>query len=169
VNNHSTHLSKLLRFRYLAVLLISMLTVSCLNDETCEDSTTVNVRIGFYRVQDNNAVRHNIDSLTIFGLGRDSIIYNNTKRVGTVELPMDPSSDSCAFVFVFPEINDTVWIYYQRKPTLTSIECGFVNYYELEEIKHSGLLIQETEIIQSSITSNFEEHIRIYPLVIDIF
>jgi hypothetical protein len=169
VNNLSTHISRLLKLRHLTVLLFPLLLVSCLNDETCEDTASINVRIGFYRVQDNNAVRYNIDSLTVFGLGMDSIIYNNTRSVGAVELPMDPSRDSCAFVFVFPEINDTVWLYYRRKPTLTSIECGFVNYFELEEIKHSGLLIQETEIIQSSITSSFEEHIRIYPLIIDTF
>ena len=143
----------------------AILLVSCDDAQVCEDYSKVPLRVGFYRMTNNQPARHSIDSITIFGLGNDSIIYNNAKNVSSVELPLDPSRDSTAFVFVFPEINDTIWLYYDRKLTLISIECGFLNHYELQKIEHGGFLIRSAQIMQPTITNNLDEHIRIFPLI----
>jgi hypothetical protein len=153
--------------RQLIPVLVLLFCWSCLNEELCEDISDVPIRVGFYKVEDNVIRAHSIDSITVYGLGRDSVIYNNNKSIQRVELPLDPGNDSCGFVFVFPEINDTVWFHYMRKPNLISLDCGFVTFYELEKIEHSGFLIQDTEITQTSITNTLDEHIRLFPLIFD--
>ncbi len=156
------------KLRYL-ISILCILVTSCLNQEVCEDLTSVPVRIGFYRTQqDNVSVAHTIDSLTVYGLGKDSLIYDNQKKVGRIELPLNSASDSSAFVLVFPEISDTLWFYYERKPNLTSLECGFVTFYELENITYTDYLINAVETNNPSITNNLDEHIKIYPEITTI-
>jgi hypothetical protein len=151
--------------KYLFLLFIVVLFSSCLNQESCQDITSVPVRMSFHRTPGTQPTVVSIDSLTIYGLGNDSIIYNNQKNVRRVELPLDSRQDSCAYVFEFPALKDTVWFFYQRDPVLISMECGFVHHYQITEVRHTGHFIASTEIIEESVTSNMNEHIKIYPAI----
>jgi len=152
--------------------LIPLLTFSCLNEQVCEDLATVPVRIGFYKFNEDTkkADAVVVSGFTAYGVGNDSIIYNNLNGVGRFELPLNGSADSCAFVIKlntpdFPEeiYNDTLWFFYTLRPTLISLECGFITFYQLNHIKHTRSLIDSVAIENNQIINTLDEHIKIFP------
>jgi len=154
-------------------LIFFILFSSCLNQEVCEDVATVPVRIGFFR-KDSLATTppvQRVDSLTIYGLGNDSIIYDNRSGVGQIELPLNSSIDSCAFVFQLPHVagltapaNDTVWFIYERKPILISMDCGFSSFFEIRMVKYTTYRIDSLSIEDPNVINNLNEHIKIFPV-----
>jgi hypothetical protein len=156
--------------------LLLMLFPSCLNEEVCEDVSTVPVRIGFY-VDDENQnqpVLLEFDSLKVQGVGNDSIVYDYRYNVSRIELPLNSNAESSAFLIYYPAppeiahlVVDTIRFYYDVKPTLISMECGFVSFFELTEVRHSRMMIDSISIEETSIINNFDEHIKIFPFVDD--
>ncbi len=158
--------------RLLLIVSLGFVSVSCLNEEVCEDVATVPVRIGFYRLSTatGKADPLTISGFTAYGVGRDSIIYNNQNRVGQFELPLNSTADSCAFVLKlsssqFPgEVyNDTIWLYYSIKPLLISLDCGFVTFYQLNKVRYTQSLIDSVAIDNNQIINSLDEHIKIFP------
>lgn len=160
------------------VVLLSL--PSCLNEEVCEDVATVPVRLGFYIEPDpddplsDEPIPVSIDSITIYGVGNDSIIYNNTLNASQIELPLNSLTDSSGFVFRFPQpadlpqrLQDTLWLYYQTEPFLISLECGFITFYELTDIQYTNTFIDTIEIDNISIINTLDEHIKIFPHTVD--
>ncbi|TVQ12290.1 MAG: hypothetical protein EA361_11460 [Bacteroidetes bacterium] len=150
-----------------------MALASCLNEVVCEDVATVPVRIGFYAVDTvkDTPAPLSISKISIFGLGKDSVIYDNRDNVSQVELPLDSTLDSCAFIFRVTNPNDTIlffaddtlWFIYNRLPNLISMECGFTTFYELSHVRHSRNWIDSVAIDDANITNSLNEHIKIFP------
>ncbi len=165
------------KYRLIALcILCSMALASCLNEVVCEDVATVPVRIGFYAVDTVNDTPAplSISNITIFGLGQDSIIYDNRDNVSQVELPLDSTLDSCAFIFRVTFLDDTkffaddtLWFIYNRLPNLISMECGFTTFYKLSHVRHSRNLIDSVAIDDANITNSLNEHIKIFPWLAD--
>ncbi|MFW5758422.1 MAG: DUF6452 family protein [Bacteroidota bacterium] len=158
----------------LIVLFVWGVFSSCTNQDVCEDTTSIPVRVGFYQTdtESEEPVSYTIDSLSISGINNDSLIYNNAVNVGSVEMPLDPSRDSCGFVIVFPPVEDldiplkdTIWFYYERKPNLISTECGFVNFYEIDKLEYTNHRIDTMEIENTSVTNGLDEHIKAFPFI----
>lgn len=149
----------------LAPLLLLLLLSSCLPVENCEESAANPLRIGFYETVANTGQprAYAIDSLTVFGVNRpDSLLYDNRKNVRTIEVPLNPSTDSTGFVVVFPaNVIDTLWIRYLRQPVLVSADCGFTMYYEINQVTHTSRGIQSSQIFQPFVRNTLEEHLRI--------
>ncbi len=160
---------------FCALFMVPLLFSGCINEEVCEDLESISVRMGFYLVNpdDEDPLPAAIANLSVFGLGKDSLLYDNEVDVGQVELPLDPTTDSCAFVFVYPPPplpessplpSDTIWLIYERIPVLVSMECGFANYFLIDEVKHTRNIIDFIEIEEPNITNSFDEHIKIFPV-----
>jgi hypothetical protein len=156
-----------------SVLFIFLLLAqyACINEEVCEDIATVPLRMGFFEenATGDEPIAITLDSLTVFGFGNDSLIYNNQFSVSQIELPLDSQRDSCAFIFVLPQVNseillyDTVWFFYDRKATLISMECGFSTFYELNNITFSKNRIDSLSLDNSNIRNTLDEHVKIFP------
>ncbi len=147
-----------------AILLI-MLT-SCQNDDVCEQASAYPLRIGFY-TQDQPGVSaraFTVDSITVYGVGRpDSLIYNNTKSIRSIEVPVNPASVRTGFVLIFPgNIADTIWVDSQYQLKFISAHCGFAVQPTIEQATHTNRKISTLQINQKLVTQSFEEHIKIY-------
>lgn len=169
---YTSPIDSLLPHPAMLIVVLILLMYSCLNEEVCEDVATVPVRIGFYQMEaeEEDPQVLAIDSLTVFGVGNDSIIYQNRFNVSRIELPLNSAIDSCAFVFVLPSHEpgllpaaDTVWFHYRILPNLISMECGFVSFYELNTVTHTRYNIDSLSIETPSITNTQDEHIKIFP------
>ena len=161
--------------RYIAILVFAWgVLFSCTNQDVCEDAASIPVRVGFYQTdpESEEPLSYAIDSVSVSGINNDSLIYDNALNVGRVEMPLDPSRDSCGFVIVFPPVEnldlplrDTLWFFYERKPNLISTECGFVNFYEIDELKYTTHRIDTMEIENTSVTNGLDEHIKAFPYI----
>ncbi len=169
----SKHIIKILQLP-ITLLFVSGLAVfsSCINEEVCEDVSSLPVRIGFYMtdtLNEENPVA--INNLTIYGMGNDSLLYNNNDEVASIELPLNATEDSCAFIFQYSNAqdsiivpNDTIWFDYQRKPNLISMDCGFVTFYEINEIDYTRNVIDSVNVDDPNISNSLDEHIKIFLL-----
>jgi hypothetical protein len=166
-------------FFLLIIIIVALSTsmIGCLNEDICEDVATLPVRIGFYMVDTaaTTSPKMAIDSITVFGLGNDSIIYNNQKNVAQIEVPLNSNIDSCAFVIRFPGLDDfdtdpydTLWFIYERQPNLISMDCGFVTFYQIERINFTGNRIDSIHIEDSNIRNELNEHIKLFPIIPDV-
>lgn len=142
---------------------LTLMAGACQNQELCQDATSTPLRIGFYHNVNGKAQALAIDSLTVYGLHNDSILYNNRKQVSRIELPLNPALDQSSFVLAFPGVNDTLHITYKREPRLISMECGFVTFYQVENWSAAGTAIQTIEIEHSSISNTLDEHFKLFP------
>ncbi len=141
---------------------VILFLAGCMQDELCEDLTDNPLRIGFYSEQNGEIIPESVDSLSVKGLSKDELLYDNQFNVGRIEVPLDVSVDSCGFVLTFPENTDTLMLYYERNLSLVSIECGFVTFFEITDVKSTNNTIQSFLIEESNVTNINEEHIHIF-------
>jgi len=136
------------------ILLSSCTTGSCFEETECY------VKASFY----NNTTRTPPDSLTLYGLNKDSILYKHAVSIQPALIPLNASTDSCTFVLMINGVTDTIEFFYTNYPHLISKECGYTFYHHLDTIMplnqfHS---IKRIEYINQTITNLNAENIRIF-------
>lgn len=113
-------MNKLTAYHYLVTLfLVLVLTVSCSQqDDTCRESRNVKLNATFYVDSinpDNRYVteKFTVDSLTVQGVGKDSLIYNK-KSTMYMELPLQIFAEESRFSLIINTISDTITIRYKN-------------------------------------------------------
>jgi uncharacterized membrane protein YcgQ (UPF0703/DUF1980 family) len=140
-----------------AVLLF--FAISC-TPESCLDETEAYVKAVFYKTSTGKVVAP--DSLTIYGLGRDtSLIYNKAKKVTSARLPLDSNNSTCSFVITYNNITDTLTIIYTSYPHLISKECGYTYYHTIEAPVSTANGIKSVTVKKNTITTSNEENIQL--------
>jgi hypothetical protein len=135
------------------LFLFSCTTGSCFEETECY------VKASFYK----NTTRTAPDSLTLYGLNNDSIIYNHSASIQPGLIPLNSSADSCTFVIGINGVFDTIKFRYTNYAHLISKECGYTFYHHLDTIiplKHFHA-IERIEYINKTITNLNGENIRI--------
>ncbi|MCX6325936.1 MAG: DUF6452 family protein [Bacteroidia bacterium] len=102
------------------------------------------------------------DSLTVYGISMDSIIYNKAKNVQIALLPLNASTDSCIYIIRINGITDTLKLSYSSYPHLISKECGYTFYHNLDSLTYTTNAIDSIDIRKNTITTINEENIRIF-------
>ncbi len=145
----------------LILFMFAAIIISCKKD--CDFVPVSATIVKFYRIVNNNEVQRSIDSIYLYPMVLpDSILYNWTRNVNTIRLPLSPMTDSTDFVVHFNETVDTIRVFYQRQLYFVSDECGFSMSFKLDSLKHSYNRIDSIKIKQPNILPVNEEHIRLY-------
>jgi hypothetical protein len=119
--------------------------------------------VRFYTIANNNEVTTSIDSLLAYPVGiEDSILYDWSKNVNAIRLPLAPHWDHSSFVLRLNEFTDTVQLFYQRQLYFVSEECGFSMNFKIDSIFSTYNKIDSVSIIQPSVQVINEEHLRIF-------
>ena len=63
---------------------------------SCYDETEAKIKASFF--MSDNSANEAPDSVTIFGINTDSLLYNKSTGIRQALLPLDPSTESCTFV-----------------------------------------------------------------------
>jgi hypothetical protein len=146
----------------LPVILIMILfsSISC-TPQACQEETHSLIKATFY-INGTNIVKAP-DSLTVYGLGRDTArIYNKSLSIKIAQIPLDASTVTCGYVFRLNGITDTLTFSYSTYPHLVSKECGFTYYHILDSYTVTGRAIDTIIIRNKNITTINEENIRIF-------
>ncbi len=143
----------------LAILLFH----SCQDDEICEDLTANNLRIGFYMIDQEDDQWTVVDSLRVFAVEKaDQPIHDTLRFISALELPLNPSADSCGFVLDFFHLVDTIWLTYERKTHMVSVECGFTMFFDIKKTVYSTHHIISLEAPMTYVTNDLDEHLKIF-------
>lgn len=141
-------------------LTVITVLVSCQPDNQCRKENIVQMQVSFK----NKALsKVSLDSVTIQGVGSDSVLYDNKKSVNEVSLPLHKTKDKTQFVFSNGVKVDTLSIEHLNTDNFISLECGCFVYHTIQRAYSCGTWIDSVAIITTEITSiNAEEHLQVF-------
>lgn len=134
--------------------------MSCQPDSQCRQESIIEAKIAFKNKVQKDVV---IDSITIQGVGSDSILYDNKKSVRSVDLPLHKTTNKTQFVFSNETYLDTLTIEHINTENFISLECGCFIYHTIEQAYSTGSWIDSIAVVNTEITTNnAKEHIQLF-------
>ncbi len=103
-----------------------------------------------------------VDSLNVWGVGNDSILYLDKKGVSEVLLPLRSDTSVTQFVFQFKALTDTLTVYHTNINNYVSLECGCYVSYDLDTLESKNVLIDSIAIVNKQVRNFDEEHVQIF-------
>jgi hypothetical protein len=146
----------------LVILAVTILSLISCTPGSCFEETESYLKASFY----TGGVTPKLqapDSLTLYGLNNDSIIYNKSVNVQPALIPLNASTDSCTFVIQINGITDTIEFQYSSYPHLISKECGYTFYHHIDTVRnYTRHSIKDIYTGNTTITNLNVENIRIF-------
>ena len=155
--------------RLITIFLLAAFLTACNSSDDCREETDVKMTVDFMtRTLDTksgiykNAVLI-IDSLTVKGLESDSLIYNNSKKINSIKLPLRIGSTETAFELRINNITDTLYLQHNNNDKyFISLECGCVVTHEILGVSTTAHF-SDSIIINNKDVNNIETtHIQIF-------
>ena len=150
------------------ILLISLLVLlSCSKSNTCSIKDDIALQIGFYSDSIDTLGNYvvfakSIDSLTLQGVGNDSVILDNTKSVETISLPLHNTLTTTQYAMIVNGMSDTLTIQHQNTDVFVSLQCGCFTYHTVESVSESAHLFDSIAYIEYEIGRVQTENIRLF-------
>jgi len=142
------------------ILLISVFLWACTEEETCRESTDAYLQAAFYKAGTTNTFQ--VDTLTIKGLGMDSLLYNRKIKVSSIALPLNQNKSITSFVFKSNNIQDTVTVIHSNTEYFLSFACGCMTTHKIDTVITTRNFINSVVIKQYDITNSDVKHLQIY-------
>ncbi len=127
---------------------------------SCFDETEARVKASMYQSAADKVVAP--DSVSLFGLERDSAIYKKTSNVTSMLFPLDPTKETCTFLVKINGESDTVTFSYSSYAHFISKECGYTYYFTIEQPVTTNNIIDKIVVTRKTITTLNEENMRVY-------
>ncbi len=121
---------------------------------SCFDETESYLKASLYNTSFSKILAP--DSLSLYGLNRDSIIYNKVADVALALIPLNDTAQSSTFVIKIDGITDTIQFHYSSYPHLISKECGYTYYHHLDSLPIFTKHIIDSIIIDSPTVTNLK-------------
>lgn len=103
-----------------------------------------------------------ISGLIIYGLLPGYSMPADSGSASALQLPLNPSADSAAFVMKTKSGTDTLLLRYSREPYFISAECGFITRYHLSGLNLTGSGADTAIIIHSLVSTDGLTNIKLY-------
>jgi hypothetical protein len=144
----------------LALLIIALVTKACTQDETCRENKNIKMNAEFFNAGTTTSL--SIDSLTVYGLGKDSLLYNVKKNINKINLPLNKKEDVSIFVVRFNTTQDTLWVLHTNYDYFISYECGSVITHKIDTVITTNHYIESVKIIQKDVNTTDVQHLQIF-------
>jgi hypothetical protein len=161
-NAINTLLKKMSKKILLPLFIAGILFSSC-SSTGCYDNMNVLVYCNFYQFSDKAAV--SVDSITVWGVGSDSLIYDN-ETLNQLALELNPKSEETQYVIQAVQNGytsiDTLSLYYTNQPWFQSMDCGCRVNSTLDSCKTEGSIVQSTVIVNPKVNINQTKNVILY-------
>lgn len=152
------------------IVFLSAITlfVACSNNEECRQQLYVVVgadmkQAVFDEVKGDNVKEDFIaDSITIFGLGRDSLLYDNVPQIKTFDLPLQKTKEETHFVLRFREEDDTLSFKHTNDTNYISMACGCIIQATITDIAVTNNNIDSVVLKEPLVINSRVANIEIY-------
>lgn len=148
-------------------MLAGFILTSCGN-EGCYETRDVKVYCHFSALNDlNQASAVEFDSMTIVGVGSDSILYKDEK-LSELALELNPKANLTQFVVYIKAkgsnyyFKDTLSLYHTNDPWFQSMDCGCMIFSKLDSCKTTGSIFKSVTIKDSTIVNKKSEHVILH-------
>lgn len=142
----------------------AILLLACKPDTECRQTEAVRLKCLLSCdsiTQDGDTVGFTLDSLTVQGVGSDSVLIDNRKSVSSISLPLRKDTTITQFALTCNEQTDTLVVYHQNDETFISLACGCFVYHTIDEARHKQNLITDIEILNSDIVNYEQDNLQI--------
>ena len=149
-------------------VLLSCFWMACTPDTECRQSSEAFLNVNYYAMEPDEetgflvAKKVSVDSLNIWGVDCDSVLYNNRKTMSEISLPLQPVNEVSQFVFQYKTLIDTLTIYHSNDNYFVSLECGCYVKHDLTDAFSCKTIIDSIAITNQQVTTFDEEHIQIF-------
>jgi len=150
------------KFPLILILCYLVVYPSCEGGEVCTDSVLSVVNAGFYGWDGEQEVDIFVNNFTLYGSGRDSLLYDSANSVTSFSFPMDMNALSSTMILQADSLVDTLVINYAVVPVLVSYECGFTNTFEMSGLSYTRHLIDSVSLIKNIADLENEENLKIF-------
>lgn len=108
-----------------------------------------------------------IDSITIQGLDTmgilvNSLLYNKSKKISKLYLPLNKFVPVSRFVVTFNKTTDTVSILHSNSNLYLSLECGCLKVHTIDTVLTTNHFIDSVSIQNHNVININAEHLQIY-------
>lgn len=155
-------------FKFILLSLAVIIGYSCSNDETCRKNKYVSLQVSLYKVSlnpTNNTfvtAAWNVDSITVQGLGSDSVLYKNSKKISLLSLNLNKIETQTAYELNINKIKDTLTITHTNITEFLSLECGCLKVYSIDSAFVTKHAIDSIQIINHQVNTDNATNIRIF-------
>jgi len=144
-------------------ILLPVLLLGCTSTEECREDKTVNLKLVMYKKTDLTNTAIAVDSVWVNGLERDSFLYQNSKSVGLLKLPLNTSREQSDFILRFNDTTDTLSVFYTNNNAyFISLACGCITSHTIDEVISTNHFIDSVRIVQRVVLNADAEHIQIF-------
>ena len=102
------------------------------------------------------------DSITVQGIRNDSILYDNSKSVSQLELPLRDDTTVTAFALRWHGMEDILYIKHDNTLRFVSMACGCVIYHTIDTAWVEGEWIDSIRILNSAVEVMKGENIKVF-------
>lgn len=146
------------------MIVATMLMPGCSNNG-CYEDMSVKLYANFYTINNKGKeVAVQMDSVTVKGIGSDSILYKN-KTLSGFELDLNPNTTESQFLVTTQQEGylfvDTLTLIHLNKPWFESMDCGCRVFSTLKACRVGGIIFQSATIADSSVINLKKEHVRL--------
>lgn len=149
---------------FLFLSLLSFL-VACEPDTVCRQESNVVAGVSLQGVTTDSLGQvvswTSADSITIQGVMNDSVLYDNSKSVGTVYLPLRPTQTITQYLFTFHAQTDTLYIQHTNDQRYISMACGCFIFHTIDSVWTSSEQI-DAQIVNSTVENYKQENISLF-------
>lgn len=102
------------------------------------------------------------DSITVQGIGNDSILYDNSKSIKKICLPLRHDADSTAYTLIYKGQTDTLLIIHNSRQHFVSVECGCVYNHTVSDLQCTRHWVDSITVLSDNVERGGETNIRFY-------
>jgi len=144
------------------VLFFMVVYPSCEGDGICTQSVLSEVNAGFYGWDGEKEIDVFVNEFTLYGDGKDSLLYDRKNSVTEFSFSMDMNALSSTMILRADSLVDTLIINYAVVPVLVSYECGFTNTFEMSGLSYTRHWIDTVSVINNVANLENEENLKIF-------
>ncbi len=149
--------------------MILVLLAACSVDEECRQTESVRCVVVFscdsvvsnedtvYTVNFNT-----VDSVTVQGVGSDSVLYNNQKNVSRLSLPLRSDTTETRYQLTLNSHPETLVIQHTNDEYFVSLACGCFVFHAVDTAFGTNGMIVNSEVINTAVQNVEQDNIKIY-------
>ena len=148
-------------------ILLCVVLAACTVDTTCHLTQKIHAGVTLDSMlvwnKDHTAlvVTNQWDTVSVQGIGSDSLLYNHATKVQSLYLPLRADTNITLYTITWKQRQDTLYIRYINDFQYISFACGDFVYHEIDSTWSAQHFIQAAKIINPTVHGGEIENIRL--------
>lgn len=151
---------------HLFICCIAITLIACQPDTGCrlETKVTSGVVVEWVSVDtlDRGTVINQWDSVSVLGVGNDTILYANTRNIKTLRLPLRMDTCQTDYYILWHNEIDILHILHTNDRHYLSMACGCAIYHTIDSVWSEGIFIDSLDIHNTAVENYEQDNIYLH-------